>query len=96
MTHELEKEFNKIVLDHKYIIISSSLIEFEKEGIYNSSLLREKYGDDKMSEKGQDRAFKVTDDLEENADRETYNKIYEMCWKRAKYKLQDKLYGYDN
>ena len=68
---------------------------FEGEGIYNSSLLQEKYGDDKMEERGEDRAFKVAEELEENADQETYNKIYEMCWKRARHRLSNKLYEID-
>jgi hypothetical protein len=68
---------------------------FEKEGIYNSYLLRDKYGDEKMQETGQERAFKVADELEENADQKTYDEIYEMCWQRAKHQLANRLYGID-
>ena len=96
MTHELEKEIKERIATHKYSIIASSLIMFENEGIYNSCLLQRKYGNDKMTERGQERAYKVADDLEDNADQETYNEIYEMCWQRAKHKIQDKLYGLDN
>lgn len=96
MVHELEKELSKRIADHKEFIITSSLIIFEKDGIYNSHLLQEKYGNDKMTERGDERAYKVTDELKDNADQETYDKIYKMCWQRAKHKIQDKLYGMDS
>ncbi len=96
MAHELEKELKERIEEHKYTIIASSLILFEEEGIYDSYLLKEKYGDDKMVERGNDRAYKVADDLEDHADQETYNKVYEMCWQRAKNKIQDRLYGLDS
>lgn len=95
MAHELEKEFQQVKANHKYNIIASSLIMFEGEGIYNTELLQDKYGDDKMTDRGENRAFKVADELEENADQKTYDEIYEMCWQRAKYKLSNKLYGID-
>ena len=94
MEQKLAKEIHEKIISHKYSIIASSLIMFEDEGIYNSSLLKEHYGNDKMTERGQERAYKVADDLEDNADQETYDKIYEMCWQRAKHNLKDnKLYG---
>ena len=96
MTDNLGKELQERIISHKYSIIASSLIMFEGEGIYNSFLLKQKYGDEKMSERGKERAFKVADDLEDNADQQTYDQIYEMCWQRAKNKIQDKLYGIDN
>jgi hypothetical protein len=95
MAYELEKELQQRIISHKYSIIASSLIMFEKEGIYNSYLLRDKYGDEKTTERGQERAFKVADELDEQADQETYDQIYEMCWQRAKHKISDKLYGID-
>ena len=93
MAHELEKEFQQVKINHKYTIITSSLIMFEKEGIYNTKLLQDKYGDDKTTERGQERAFRVADELEEQADQETYDQIYEMCWQRAKHRISDDLYG---
>ena len=96
MKNDFTKELNERIATHKYSIIASSLIMFENEGIYNSYLLQQKYGDKKMSERGKERAFKVADDLEDNADQQTYDQIYEMCWQRAKHKIQDKLYGIDN
>ena len=95
MAHELEKEFQQVKASHKYNIIASSLIMFEGEGIYNTELLQDKYGDDKMTDRGENRAFKVADELEENADQKTYDEIYEMCWQRAKYRLSNKLYEID-
>ena len=52
MAHELEKEFQQVKANHKYNIIASSLIMFEGEGIYNTELLQDKYGDDKMTDRG--------------------------------------------
>ena len=95
MAHELEKEFQQVKANHKYNIIASSLIMFEGEGIYNTKLLQDKYGDDKMADRGEERAFKVAEELEEQADQETYDKVYEMCWQRAKYRLSNKLYEID-
>lgn len=95
MAHELEKELQQRIVNHKYNIIASSLIMFEGEGIYNTKLLQDKYGDDKMTDRGEGRAFKVAEELEEQADQKTYDEIYEMCWQRAKYKLSNKLYGID-
>jgi hypothetical protein len=95
MTHELEKELHKRITTHKYNIIAASLIMFEEEGIYETDLLKGKYGDDKISERGKDRAFKVADELEEKADQKTYDEIYEMCWKRARHRLTNKLYDLD-
>jgi hypothetical protein len=48
-----------------------------------------------MQETGQERAFKVADELEEQADQKTYDEIYEMCWQRAKHQLANRLYGID-
>ena len=96
MARKLEEELQERIADHKYIIITSSLILFEDKGIYNSDLLKEKYGDEKMSERGNERAYKVADEIEENADKETYDKIYKMCWQRSKHKIQDRLYGIDS
>ena len=96
MTHKWEEELQERIADHKYTVIASSLIIFEEEGIYNTDLLKEKYGDEKMSERGNERAYKVADDIEDNADKETYDKIYQMCWQRSKHKIQDKLYGIDS
>lgn len=93
MAHELEKELQQRIISHKNIVITSSLIMFEGEGIYNTFLLKDKYGDDKTTERGQERAFKVADELEEQADQETYDQIYEMCWQRAKHRISDRLYG---
>ena len=95
MTQNLEKELQQRIVNHKYNIIASSLIMFEGEGIYNTKLLQDKYGDDKTSERGEERAFRVAEELEEQADQETYDKVYEMCWQRAKYKLSNKLYEID-
>ena len=95
MPRKLEKELSEKIEIHKYSIIASSLIDYEDEGIYNTDLLKDKYGDDKMKETGEERAFKVTRDLEKTADSETYNKIYEMCWQKAKHYIKDKLYGFD-
>ena len=96
MSDKLTKELQERIADHKYIVITSSLILFEDKGIYNSDLLKDQYGDEKMSERGDERAYKVADDLEDNADEETYDKIYEMCWRKAKHKIKDKLYGIDS
>lgn len=96
MTDKWQKELQERIADHKYTVIASSLIIFEEEGIYNTDLLKEKYGDEKMSERGNERAYKVADDIEDNADKETYDKIYQMCWQRSKHKIQDKLYGIDS
>lgn len=95
MKNNLEKELQQKITNHKYHIIASSLIMFEDEGIYESDLLKDKYGDDKMVDRGQERAFKVADELEENADQKTYNEIYEMCWQRARHRLTNKLYEID-
>ena len=46
MAHELEKELQQRIISHKNIVITSSLIMFENEGIYNSFLLKDKYGDE--------------------------------------------------
>ena len=96
MYKKLKQELKERIRQHKYTIVTSSLIMFEREGVYNSELLVDKYGDSTTSERGPNRAFKVADDLESSSDQETYNKIYEMCWQKAKDRLQDKLYGMDD
>ena len=96
MAHNLEKELQERIRQHKYTIVTSSLIMFEGEGVYNSNLLVDKYGDNEMQERGPNRAFMVADDLESSADQETYDRIYEMCWQKAKDRLQDRLYGMDD
>ena len=65
MTDNLNKELKERIATHKYSIIASALLMFEKEGIYETDLLKDKYGDDKMTDRGQERAFKVVDELEE-------------------------------
>ena len=95
MAQKLEKELQERIAKHKYGIIASSLILFEDEGIYNSPLLHDRYGDINPNESKEDRAIRIANDLEDNADQETYDKIYEMCWKRAKHTISNKLYELD-
>ena len=97
MTQKLEKELQERIAKHKYSIIASSLIMFEDEGIYNSPILRERYGNEEIpNENKEEKAIRITNDLEDNADQETYDKVYEMCWKRAKYTVSNKLYELEN
>ena len=94
MALSLEKELSEKIHNHKYIIIVSSLIMFEDEGIYESSLLKEKYSDAEMEERGEDRAYKVADEIYD--DKPLYDEVYEMCWKRARYVLKNRLYEIDS
>lgn len=85
----LEKEFEKKKEYHKYIVIASSLILFEDNGIYDCPLLKEY---ESTEGTGEEKAFAITDDLEERAnkntqDKERYEKIYEMCWKHLRNKI---------
>ena len=61
----------------------------EDEGIYNTPLLRDKYGDSVMSLRGDDRAFEVTDELTEKCKQEEVDRIYEMCWRKLRNEIAD-------
>lgn len=95
MVQSLEEELNQRIANHKYNIVTSSLVLFEGNGIYNTHLLQDKYGDDKMSLRGQDRAFRVADELEGSDDQKTYDQIYEMCWQIARHRITNRLYEID-
>ena len=95
----LEKEFAERVELHKYEMITSALILFERSGIYNYYLLKKKYGDSVMNDRGPDRAFYVADELldfSKKGGQKIYDKIYEMCWRKIKYVICDtKAYNLD-
>lgn len=86
----LEQEFAKYRDLHKYEIIVACLIKCEKEGIYDEKLLKD-YKESELS--GKLRAFEVGDKLLARANRgekKLYNRIYEICWNRLKYRINDK------
>lgn len=96
----LEKELAKRIDTHKYQIISAALIRFEDNGIYNSPLLMGQYGDRTTDDMGEERAFKVADELyarSKAGESEYYDKVYEMCWRKIRNKFNDnKAYNLDN
>lgn len=94
---KLEKEFEKIKNYHKHRIIAATLMLNERFGIYNSPLLRDKYGDGRMTIEGEDRAFEVADELYRNRKEnpKEFNAVYEMCWRTMKHDVvDDKAYNF--
>lgn len=77
----LEKEFEQAKDVHKHVIVALALKEFEKDGIYETPLLREKYS--RMPEKGYERAEKVATDLSDK-NKDQFDLVYEMCWRRMR------------
>lgn len=87
---ELEKEFAKYVSYHKYETIAIALIKCEKEGIYNEWLLRDYRN---CGLEGKKKAFYVAKDLyarQFNGEENLYNSVYEMCWGRMIYRVEDR------
>ena len=79
----LEKEFEKAKDIHKHVIVEMALAKFEKDGIYETPLLREKYGKSKVAEDNLARSERVTNDLSEQ-NKEQFDLVYEMCWRRMR------------
>ena len=85
----LEQEFNEYQDHHKYEMITSALMMCEDEGIYEERLLND-YRESDLA--GDDRAFFVADDLYDRlyrGEKELYNQVYEMCWKRICTRIDD-------
>ena len=85
----LEQEFSEYQDHHKYEMITSALMMCEDEGIYEERLLND-YRESDLA--GDDRAFFVADDLYDRlyrGEKELYNQVYEMCWKRICTRIDD-------
>ena len=82
MKRNIQKDLNRYINIHKYVIIATSLTTFEYEGIFDAPPFL-KY---KKLYKGEPhRSFKITDDLlnrTEHGEVDLFDNAYNICWQR--------------
>ena len=89
MTEKLETEFNRFKEDHKYNIISATMIIYGNKELSNVIPMLDDYNE-LNSKDNYDVAISIVDDIKEKRSEEEFDSIYETCWRRIRNQISDK------